>query len=40
MKEYKVIVDGFEVGIVELTREEVKALLSDGAIQVTEVTGA
>lgn len=40
MRAYKVIVDGFEVGVVELTREEVTALLSDGAIQVTEVTGA
>lgn len=38
MREYKVIVDGYEVGTVELTREEVKALLSDGAIQVKEVT--
>lgn len=37
MREYRVIVDGFEVGVVELTREEVKALLSDGDIQVKEV---
>lgn len=38
MKTYTVIVDGYEVGAVELTREEVKALLSDGAIQVKEVS--
>lgn len=37
MREYKVIVDGYEVGIVELTREEVKALASDTGIQVKEV---
>ena len=37
MKTYRVIVDGFEVGTVELTRDEVKALLSDGSIKVEEV---
>ena len=37
MKSYRVIVDGYEVGIVELTREEVKALSSDTGIQVKEV---
>ena len=36
MKAYRVIVDGFEVGTVELTREEVTALLSDSDIQVVE----
>ena len=36
MREYRVIVDGYEVGTVELTREEVKALLNDGGIRVEE----
>lgn len=37
MKTYKVIVDGYEVGTVELTREEVRALQADGDIQIKEV---
>lgn len=37
MKTYQVIVDGFSVGLVELTKDEVKALLGDGDIQVKEV---
>ena len=37
MKTYRVIVDGFEVGAVELTQEEVKALLSDEDIKVYEI---
>ena len=37
MKLCQVIVDGLVVGNIELTREEVKALLSDGDIQVKEI---
>lgn len=38
MKLYEIIVDGYKVGNIELTKEEVKALLSDGDIQVKEIT--
>lgn len=36
-KKYKVIVDGLPVGVVELTIEDVKSLLSDKDIQVIEL---
>ena len=38
MKKYLLTVDGFKVGIVDLTPEEVKALLTDNDIQVKEIT--
>lgn len=37
MKKYKVIVDGYNVGIVELTPEEVKLLTADQDIKIKEV---
>ena len=37
MKKYEITVDGYKVGIVDLTKEEVKALLSDGDISIREV---
>ena len=37
MKLYEVTIDGYKVGRVELTNEEVKAMLSDGGIILKEV---
>lgn len=37
MKTYQIIVDGYNVGIMELTPEEVKILTSDQDIRVKEV---
>lgn len=37
MKTYQIIVDGYNVGTVELTPEEVKALMSDQGIRIKEV---
>jgi hypothetical protein len=37
MKSYEITVDGYKVGIVELTKDEVKALLNDGDIIIKEV---
>ena len=34
---YEVIVDGYKVGIIELSDDEVKALLSDGDIRVKKL---
>lgn len=39
MKEYKVIVDGLVVGILELSRDDVKALSSDKDIKVVAIGG-
>lgn len=38
MKTYELTVDGFKVGLVELTKEEVKSLLCDSGIVIKEVT--
>lgn len=37
MKLYEVIVDGYKVGAVELTFDEVRVLQSDADIQIKEV---
>lgn len=37
MKSYLLTVDGFKIGIVELTKEEVKELLKDRDIQIKEI---
>ena len=37
VKNYLIIVDGLKVGIMELTPEDVKILLSDNDIKVMEV---
>jgi len=37
MRSYEITVDGFFVGIVELTRDDVKALESDSDIVIKEV---
>ena len=37
MKTYLLTVDGFKVGVVELTKEEVKELSKDPEIQIKEV---
>lgn len=37
MKKYIVIVDGLKVGIMELTPDDVKSLLSDNDIKLMEV---
>lgn len=37
LKNYLIIVDGLKVGIMELTPEDVKILLSDNDIKIMEV---
>jgi hypothetical protein len=37
MKDYKVIIDGYLIGIVSLTPEEVKLLTTDQDIKIKEV---
>ena len=37
MKDYKVIIDGYLIGIVALTPEEVKLLTTDQDIKIKEV---
>ena len=37
MKRYLIIVDGLKVGVMELTPEDVKSLLSDNDIKLMEV---
>ena len=37
MKSYLLIVDGYKIGIVELTRDEVKELDKDKDIQIKEI---
>lgn len=37
MKNYKIIVDGYTIGIMEFSKEEVKALEADKDIKLEEV---
>ena len=37
MQSYLLIVDGYKVGIVELTKEEIKELNKDADIQIKEI---
>lgn len=37
MKSYILIVDGYKIGIVELTKEEIKELNKDKDIQIKEI---
>lgn len=37
MKRYEITVDGYKVGVIDLTPEEVKALLSDKDITIKAV---
>lgn len=39
MKEYMVSIDGYKVGIVELTIEEVREMSKDSGIIITEIGG-